>query len=45
LNEVSDVYSEQQIDKFGRFVKSMDESVKQLNLICESNVKKHQGRK
>jgi len=36
--------SEQRLEKFGRFVKSMDDSVKQLNTVCENNAKKHQGR-
>ena len=38
------LFSEQRLEKFGRFVKSMDDSVKQLNTVCESNAKKHQGR-
>lgn len=42
---VTMLFREQQVEKFGRFVRSMDDSVKQLSLVCESNVKKHQGRK
>jgi len=38
------VISDQRLEKFGRFVRSMDDSLKQLSTVCDSNAKKHQGR-
>ncbi len=35
---------ENTIDRFNRFVKSMDDSVRHLFSVGESNMKKHQGR-
>ena len=35
---------DQQIEKFGRFVRSMDDSIKHLYSVGENNAKKHQGR-
>ena len=38
-------FRELKLDKFGKYVKNMDDSVRHLLSIGESNSKKHQGRK